>query len=405
MEAINIFPELITWKVNKNGLAPIAIRFDFNRKRAAYEQLPYRIKPCEWDTILKCVKSNCSDHLLMNQLIQNRLNKHRNFLLKRQTFNLPVSVELIKNYVKSGKGSDCFYQYAESVIESKKLKDGEGFGTDTKRRYRDEIKRLMQFKADLSFMQLNLNFLQEYKRWLQKTYIKKDGTHLHKNSIWKAFAFLRMIYNQAIKEEIVLPENNPFKQFEVGTFEQDIQKIKYLDLSDLDKIENVLKTKTEILHSLTIHIGWRFLAMCVSGIRISDAMMLDDMMFNDAGDLELIPYKTRRHGNKAHIPIVSERQRRYITNTLQFTLPKKDAKIFRNVFNDHLKIICALAGIKSVTSHAGRHTMGSFLVDAGVQEKAAMAMLGIKSDKVIKTYLHLKESKLITEANKLNKVF
>lgn len=159
------------------------------------------------------------------------------------------------------------------------------------------------------------------------------------------------------------------------------------------------------MEKLTISVGWRFLAMCVSGIRISDAMNLDDMKFNDAGNLELIPYKTRRYGNTAQIPIVSQRQKKYIGKTLEHKLPQRDAKSFRKIFNDHLKILCALAQIKSVTSHAGRHTMGSFLVDAGVQEKAAMAMLGVKSDKVIKTYLHLKQSKLLSEAEKLKRVF
>jgi len=39
-----------------------------------------------------------------------------------------------------------------------------------------------------------------------------------------------------------------------------------------------------------------------------------------------------------------------------------------------------------------------------VEEKAAMAMLGVKSNKVIKTYMHLKESKLRTEAMKLGNI-
>jgi hypothetical protein len=48
--------------------------------------------------------------------------------------------------------------------------------------------------------------------------------------------------------------------------------------------------------------------------------------------------------------------------------------------------------------------MGSFLVDAGIETKAAMAILGVKSDRVIKGYMHLKESKLKSEANKLGGV-
>lgn len=405
MEAINIYPELIKWKPNKQGLVPITIRFDYKRKRAGNESLNHRIHPDAWDGDKRRVTNKCSDHVLLNQLIENRLHKHRNYILKRQTFDLPISLDLLKKYLKSGKGNDCFYDYAADVIKTKKLKDGKCLSDDTKRRYDDEIKRMMQYKESLSFNQVDVNYLQRYKLWMCNEYKKKDGTRLHKNSIWKALSFVRMVYNQAIDDQLILSENNPFKQFAVGSFEQDVDKIKYLDLDEVEKIEMVLTTKANLLDKTTLSVGWRFLAMCVSGIRISDAMMLDDMMFNDAGNLELIPHKTKRWGNKAHIPIVSDRQRRYMSSTLENKLPPRDAKIYRKVFNDHLKLLCVAAEIKSVTSHAGRHTMGSFLVDAGVQEKAAMAMLGVKSEKVIKTYMHLKEKKLLSEAEKLKSIF
>lgn len=405
MEAINIYPELIKWKPNKQGLVPVAIRFDLNRQRVAYEQVPYRIKPEDWNPEEKKVKSSYHDHDLLNLFIENRLNQHRNFFLKRQTFNLPVTRELIKTYAKSGKNIESFYSYASDVIANKKLKDGDGYSKDTKRRYEDEIKRMMQFAPTLSFHQVNLKFLQDYKLWMQNVYEKKDKKKLHKNSIWKALAFIRLVYNEAIKDEFILPENNPFKKFEVGSFDQDLNKIKYLEIDQVEKIEHVLQTRSAQLEDITIRVGWRFLSMCVSGLRISDAMILDDMSFNDAGDMELTPYKTRRHGNKAHIPISTDRQRRYMQKTLSLPLPATEAKSFRTTFNIHLKVLCAVAEINSFTSHAGRHTMGSFLVDAGVQEKAAMAMLGVKSDRVIKTYMHLKESKLRSEADKLKNIF
>jgi len=134
-------------------------------------------------------------------------------------------------------------------------------------------------------------------------------------------------------------------------------------------------------------------------------MRLDEGFINDAGYLDFTPFKTRRHGNTAQVPIVNDRQKRYLSKTFELPLPIKNHKSFRTDFNDHLKIIEAMSETTiHLTSHVGRHTMGSFLVDGDVTEKSAMVMLGVKSDRVIKTYMHLKQSKLISEANKLNNV-
>ncbi len=262
----------------------------------------------------------------------------------------------------------------------------------------------MQYRAELPFHQLTVKFLEEYKFWLQKVYEKKGGKRLDKNTIWKALSFIRMVYKQAIRDEIVMQEDYPFKAFDAGRYEQNIKKVKYLSMPEIEAIEHLLTRKNNMLDKLTISIGWRFLAMCVSGMRISDAMVLDGMELNDTGDLEFTPHKTRRHGNTAFIPVSSDRQRRYLQQTLARPVTGNGADAFRVLFNNHLKIICAAAGIPCFTSHSGRHTMGSLLVDAGIQEKAAMAMLGIKNNEVIKGYLHLKESKLRSEAEKLRNV-
>lgn len=400
MEAVNIYPELIKWKPNKQGLVPIAIRFDYKRQRVAYDQISHRIHPDDWNAAEKKVKSSFKQHVLLNQLIGNRLNKHRNYFLKRDTFNLPITKELIKMYV-SGGNLESFCDYAEKLIENKKLKDGQGYSEDTKRRYRDEIKRLTKYQEEITFKDITEKFLKSYKLWLQNDYKKKDGKPLNKNSIWKALSFMQMVYNEAIDDEIILPDDNPFKKFEVGTYEEHPDKIKYLEVNEVEALEQILISHTNNMEDLTIRVGWRFLSMCVSGLRISDAMMLNDMFFNDVGDLELTPHKTRRYGNTAQIPIVSERQRRYLQRTISLPLPPTDPKSFRTTFNIHLKILCAAAGIASFTSHAGRHTMGSLLVDANVEDKAAMRILGVKSNNVIKTYMHLKQSKLRSEASKL----
>lgn len=403
MSNINVYPILIKWKSNQLGEAPIGINIDLDNKRIALKQIKHQKIPVDqWDEKRRQVKFTFPNASLINTLIDKDIAKHRTFFLKREAFDMPINNEIIKLYLNSDSSMENFYEYALTVIDTKLLKDGKPFSEDSKRRYRDEVRRAIEFQEVLYFHQLDAKWLSSYKEWLQNTHLKKDKTKLHPNSIWKAFSFIRMIYNYAIKKGVISPAVNPFTQFEVGSCEVDMDKIKYLERHEVDALEKVLIEKRDLIPDLTYRIGWRFLSMCVLGMRISDAMYLDEAYFNDAGDLEFTPYKTRRHGNKAQVPITAERQKRYIQMTLQNKLSSTDHKSFRTTFNINLKILAPLAGIKiNLTSHIGRHTTGSFLVDGNVENRSAKAILGVKSDKVMEIYLHLKQNKLRSEAEKL----
>ncbi len=404
MDSFNIYPELQSWRKNKQGNCSITITIDYNGKHIARETIGHKIPDGSWNTDKKRVKDNYPGAMLINAIIENSINRHKNFILKRQAFGLPINKDVFLQYMKTKSAFESFYTYAEQVIKTKKLKDGKNYAEDTKRRYTDEIKRMMQFKPELSFNEITVNFLTQYKLWMQNEYLKEDKERLHPNSIWKALGFVRMVYNQSIKDEIILPDANPFRKFTVGSYEQDLEKIKFIEIKDLDRLEQILLTD-ETISNTTKKVGWRFLCMCVSGMRISDAMLLDEYFFNDSGDLQFNPQKTKRHGNVATIPFSSDRQRRYFSISMQHKFSNTNPKTFRTTFNDNLKILAALAGIKiNLTSHVGRHTMGGFLVDAGIETKPAMEMFGVKSKKVIDTYLHLKRDKLKAEADKLGKL-
>lgn len=148
--ALNIYAVIISWKRNKENVVPIAIRFDYQRQRVAHEQLGHRIYIKDWNEKSKIVKRSHPNHALLNQLIENKLNKHRNFL-RRETFNLPITRELIKKYVCSGTFFENFFEYADQLIATKKLKDEKPYSKDTKRRYRDEVKRMLLYTSTLSF--------------------------------------------------------------------------------------------------------------------------------------------------------------------------------------------------------------------------------------------------------------
>lgn len=404
MDSINYYPVLMTWKENKAGLSPIGIRVDFNGKKVGIEMIRQSAAAADWNGETRRLSAKTHTATLINAIIEKKLSHYRDFILRRQAFDLPLSSEIIKRFMQGGVAGNDFYGYAEFVLDNKKLKDGKPLSDEAKRRYRDEIKRMMKFRETLSFSQITVSFLTEYKAWMLNVYQKRDGSKMEKNGIWKALSFIRMIYNYA-KDNDGLQGDSPFKQFSVGTCEENPEKIKYLELQHLEAIEETLINKKDQLEDITYRIGWRFLCMCVFGFRISDAMRLDDTFVNDIGEICFTPYKTRRNGNQATIPVTSPRQARYLKMTMANPLPGRDHKSFRTTFNNHLKVLAAIAGVNpKITSHVGRHTMGSFLVDADVKDKAGMAILGLKSDKTLKVYQHLKQNKLQAEANKLNGV-
>lgn len=401
MDQFNIYPELQAWRKDKHGLSQIAIVVDVNGKHVAREKI-CKLLPNEWSKEKQRVKASCPEAAYINSIIENKISDFNLFLLKRRAFSLPITKQVVLKFVGNKSVFDSFYSYAEQLIENKLLTDGKPYSEDTKRRYMDEVKRLRQFQDSIGFQDITPDWLQNYKAWMQNDYRKKDGTGLQRNSIWKALGFVRMVYREAKKAKLFLSDADPFTEFQVGSFVMDTEKIKYLDTQQMDAIERVLNDN-EAIDLFTKKIGWRFLAMCVLGLRISDAVLLDEYFFNDAGDLEFKPYKTRRHGNKAVIPITWDRQRRYLTKTLQDKFADRNPKSFRTTFNNHLQIISVAAGIKMhLTSHVGRHSWGSFLVDAGVEDAPAKSMMGVKSSNTLKTYRHLKQEKLKQEAQKLN---
>lgn len=402
MENVKINPTIQKHRVNQAGVCEVQLTIYLNRKIVAYDHLHKKVKPTDWDDDIR----ECKKNEELNALIRKRAAELDKEFTRHQLRGDRLTKESIRKIIKGDQFACSFFEYAANLIETKKLKDGHPYSPDSKRRYGDEIKRMQAYKPSLLFSQVTHDFIINYKEWMQTIYRKKDKTLLHKNSIWKALSFVRMVCNEAIEEGLMLKENYPFKKFEIGKCETDPSKIKYLDLDQVESIEKILVEKSHLISELTVRIGWRFLTMCVFGMRISDAMRLNSAFLNDAGNLDFVPYKTRRSGNIAQVPIISDRQRRYLEKALSMPLPDCDPKIYRKIFNDHLKILSAIAGVTThITSHVGRHTMGSFMVDANISDHAAKAMLGVKSNNTMKVYSHLKQSKLISEANKLNNIF
>jgi site-specific recombinase XerD len=401
MQNISVIAQL----KKKNGSGYIFIRAFINRKPVKAASTGYRIDPVHWDIKNHRVVDSGPNASLINLYLQQKLQFIQAEILKREISQQRIDKRTLGMIITGGNTAD-FILYARQVIRTKKFADGSEYTLATKNRYEQEITRLEQFRSSINFKDITPEFLDEYKKWMQAQTKENGQKKLHPNSIWKALGTIRMVWNEAAREKMITEVHSPFRDFKVGTYKRDIEKIKYLELAHIDMIESVLISRADYLDRLTLQVGWRFLFMCVTGMRISDARLFTDRLLKGSDILEFQPYKTRRSANTAQVPIANERQQRYLQKTLAYSIPIKELGTMRKMFNDELRVIAQLAGIMiRVTSHVGRHTMGSFLVDGNVDHKAAKAILGVKSDDVMNTYMHLKASKLLSEGKKLDAVF
>ena len=195
-----------------------------NNKIIAREKMHKRVRLNDWDEKAQRTREDEA----LNLLIEKRINELKQEFTRRQLLNEALTETLIKKIVDGEAYGGSFYEFAEHIISTKKLKDGLPYDNDTKRRYRNETDRMQLFRKDLQVHQVTFEFLTKYKEWMQFTYVKADGKKLHKNSIWKALSFIRMICNDAIKAGLMPAEIYPFRDFDIGTCETDISKIKYL---------------------------------------------------------------------------------------------------------------------------------------------------------------------------------
>ena len=119
---VNVYPLLDRSKTNRKGVAPIIIIVDFNNRKVARKSTGQKIEPEYWNYEKACVKDNHPNAPFINAIIKNKIEPINSFVLKRLAQDQQVTKEIIQLFV-SGSGISDFFDYAEWVIENKKIEN------------------------------------------------------------------------------------------------------------------------------------------------------------------------------------------------------------------------------------------------------------------------------------------
>lgn len=377
MENVSIIPQL-KLKHPNDLYGVIVIRGYYNRKPVTSKSTGQKIHVDHWDAQLRQVNNYNSNARLINTIIQKRLQEMQAQLIKTDLAGHRVNRNIVYKAVKGIDDSKDFIKFCEERIRI------DYTSKETIRSYNGECTKLQQFKANVSFADIDYHFLSSYKKYM----LDKLGNDV--NTVWKTFKFMNTMINKALAMRGIIHEN-PFEDFDRGKY---IQKQRpYLELKDCDAIEKLSLNEDQPV--LIRRVSTRFLLMCYGGMRFQDAISFnpDDHVQN-----ERIVMNYQKFNTQVNNSLVFDRLKRVVDRCKNEPL-----KMNNKDFNKWLKIIAGLAKINiDLTSHLGRHTLGSLLAEAEVPMETAKMILGHRDIRSTQIYYHQKGKNADKAMNALN---
>lgn len=233
------------------------------------------------------------------------------------------------------------------------------------------IKRLEDFGKIKTFKDVTYNNIEELDLYLKK-YIKSPPTLYKRHSLFKGYI------ERARKKGLI--KMNPYDDFElrkghsedpIFLFEEELNKIiKY-------KPSGPMKDRLERVRDM-------FLFQCFTGLAYADmAAFSRDTIIDNNGQKEIHGFrkKTNQRYDSLFLP-----QAEAIAEKYDYKLPI----ISNQKYNDYLKTLAQETSIdKPISSHAGRHTFATYLINKGVSLEAISKILGHSNMKMTQLYARL----------------
>lgn len=376
-------------KKNEKGEMPLYIRIIKGRK-TKFISLGIKVHPNDWNTEKLRVKGKYPNSGRVNALIAKKVSEAENIALEIETKNKSVSSRKIKEAIV-GKTSLSFIKYIEIYMVDL-IKKGK---TGTHDKYNSTILKLKAYQKgkDLTFEDVDLNFLKKYE-----AYLRDDLKNLP-NTIHSNMKIFRKFFNDAVREGIVELQDNPFLKYKLS-WEKTNKS--FLTEAELEQIETInLNEGTKLFHHRNLFV----FAAYAGGIRISDLLKLKWENY-DGTHIRIFTQKTKdlvsvKLPTKANdiVKYYSKSQPEkkeadfifpFLSNSIDYTKPEVlfNAISSNTAYaNKNLKIIAQKANIeKSISFHTSRHTWATRALRKGLKIEYVSKIMGHGSLKTTQIY-------------------
>ncbi len=358
-------------RIAKDGKCPIEICITAGRSRI-YIKTGRKIEPENWGDG-KIIKSY-PNSVLLNGIISKRVNEIDAEILKREMAGQIITPEIIKAICSNKTNSVNFYEYANMVLQE--MEDLQKNKEETRRLYKIQREKLKDYAPNLTITDISPEWLTKYQK-----HLLLDGDS--NNYTIQAFKLIRIICGHAFENKVIT--YYPFDDWTFPAYKS-VDK-SYLVESERQALKDLL-VKNKLSGTLQLITAF-FLLECYSGIRHSDWHKFKVEKIVDDEQFYLSTTKTKE---RISIPLAYYPDLKWIVDyirdhDLSYKLSLEEA-------NRTLKSVQILAGIdKKLTTHIGRHTAGTMLLELGLSIEEVALQLGV-SKKVVETYAKITGLKL-----------
>lgn len=271
----------------------------------------------------------------------------------------------VKNWNKKEINNQSIITFIEE--ESRK----ENLGKSSLSNFNSFMRRLKDFEQIKTFSDITYANIEDFD-----LYVKKFGES--QPVVYRKHKYLEHYINKAIRRDLI--DRNPYLDFEVKK-----GKHKPPVFITEEELNIVIGYEPKLEIEKMQRIKDLFLFQCFTGLSYTDlaSFSRESVVNREDGFKEIHDYRIKTKQKYAFLllPIAEEIAEKY-----DYQLPV----ISNQKYNTYLKTLMERIGIlKNVTSHSGRHTYATYLLNRGISIQAISRALGHSSIRMTENYAKL----------------
>jgi integrase len=333
-------------RLDKDGKASIEIRIYLNSK-ATNNSTGISITPEGWNVDKNLPKDN---HIKRNceTLIQELKTFEANFRIKNGRFSLTdFQYQHTPELIPQPKNVSFTKFYADQLEAEKALKQ------PSWRTRKLSFEYFKEFRPEVRFDEVNFDLVQHFDFFL-------NNKKLHTNTIAKHHKHFRKYIIIAIKNRLILPQDNPYIDF---TIRKVPFKSQFCTEEELQRLEELTFESNERMLERCRDM---FLFGCYTGLRYNDVYKIKVKHFHKTREGLVLEYqanKTNKFGGKYLFSLFNGKPQ---TIAIKY-MPNNDDAMFKGLTNPkvnlNLKVLAKLAKInKPLRFKDSRDTFGTILI-------------------------------------------
>ena len=301
----------------------------------------------------------------------------------RRDINMTVQ-RLYSMYVEALSTTVPLSQFAENVF-----KYSTGRRQVTLDRYRDIMKNINDFSPNISMEDIDLQWLKRYEHWMQER-----GNS--ESTVWARMKVLRMLFNEAIKRDLLKPWQTPFRLYEIPEMRYRTDVLRFAEMEELlhYKFDDPRIRRARDF----------FLLSCYTGLRYGDMIRLTQDNIRQVGTETWLTIKTVKTGILVQIPLTiifygraMEIISRYksVDDIVGFKWNSTINRLIKDMLSQ-----AHIGGSQQITVHTARRSCITGLADFGVNIYTIQRIAGHARISTTQKYIQLSTATIEADLRK-----